>query len=251
MPSVSTGPYSTANDVLNLARSIVNDTALGLAGNLLSNTQPYTFEFLNQGYRKLQRSLVNNNVETFIKETQLLQVPAVIAPDPSVQIYISYTGTWDGSGMHANPVLPPDLMMPNRLWERQTNTAQVFIDMYPTNDGLPSRPQVAWLKQWDWLTDKLYMVGATQINDLRLRYIAFLPVLIDGDSEVLIVDAKDALAYYTAEAYAEARGSVLTPSLGTKGDTYMKQIANRTSKRLQRGNHRRMPYSRRGQSRYC
>lgn len=245
MPTVFTGPYDSADSVLNLTRSIVNDAALSLDGNLLSNTQPYTFEFLNQGYRKLQRGLVQNGVETFIKDTQLLQIPIVDPLDPATQIYISFIGTWDGSAMHDNPVLPADLIIPLRLWERQTNTTQIYIDMYPVNDGLPSRPQVAWLREWDWITDRLYMCGATQVNDTRLRYNAYLPVLEDGDSQVLILDSKDALAYYTAEAFSEARGSVLAPTLGAKGDMYMKQLANRTSKRLQRGNHRRLPYSRR------
>lgn len=243
MPVVGTGPYPLANDVLNLARSIVNDAALALSGNLLSNSQPYTFEFLNTAYRKLQRNLVNNNVETFVKDTQLLQVPVVDPIDPATQIYVSYIGTFDGTGMHANPILPPDLIIPWRLWERSTNTNQIYVEMFPVNDGLPSRPQVSWLREWDWITDKLYMCGATQVNDVRLRYIAYLPDLTDADSEVLIIDAKDALAFYVAEVYAATRGSVLAPDLGNKGDYFMKQIANRTSKRLQRGNHRRVSYS--------
>lgn len=249
MPVVLTGPYSLANDVLNLARSIVNDAALALSGNLLSNSQPYTFELLNTAYRKLQRGLVNNNVETFIKDTQLLQVPVANPIDPATQIYISFIGTFDGTGMHPNPILPPDMIIPSRLWERQSATSQIYVQMFPVNDGLPSRPQTGWLREWDWINDKLYMCGATQVNDVRLRYTAFLPDLTDGNSEVLIIDAKDALAFYVAEAYAATRGSVLAPDLGAKGDYFMKQIANRTAKRLQRGNHRRVPYSARGSRR--
>lgn len=249
-PVVLTGPYDNANSVLNLARTLVNDAALSLAGNLLSNSQPYTFEYLNSAYRTLQKQLRDAGVEYAFAETQLLAMPAVVSPDPSVQVFIDFTQNYNGTSFSSSPVLPADLITPLRLWERPTQTLSNFQEMFPTSDGLPSRSQTAWLGEWEWRTQKLFMVGATQIQDLRLRYIPTLPDLTDGDSEVLILESKEAIAYYTASAWAGTRGSPLADTLFTQGKMFADKMINATARKTQRAQHRRLPYSRRGTQSY-
>lgn len=246
MPVVSTGPFDTANSVLNLARVLVNDAALGIAGNLLANTQPYTFEYLNSAYRTLQKQLRDAGVEYAFKETQLLLLPAVAAPDPTVQVYIDFTGSYNGTTFSATPVLPADLVTPLRLWERPSNTNAYFSDMFPASDGMESRQQTSWLFQWEWRSQKLYMIGSLAVEDLRLRYIPALPDLTDGDSEVLILESKEAIAYYVAAQWAGTRGSPLADTLFTQGKMYADKMINATSRKTQRAQHRRIPYSRRG-----
>lgn len=244
MPIVATTPFDTAEYVLNLARSIVNDAAQTISGNLLSDSQPYTFPMLNSVYRTMQEDLTDGGVETFTQETILTQVPITAFPnDPSVQVYINYTGCFDGYNTTANPHLPAGMIGPLRLWERQSgNTAACFREMQPTNDGLPSRPAYSYLQQWEWRNDTLYFCGALQQNDIRLRYNQYFPDLVDGDSQVQIPRADRALSYLLGREFAAARGSQMFQYMADNYEMAMERFIKRTARRKQRGSHRRRPY---------
>src|SRR5262249_15607383 len=156
-----------------LTRSLGNDAIQSLAGELLANTQPYVIPFVNSAYRHLQRRLINNGVLAPITvDTQLFNITAIpqAVVDPATQVLIGYNGYFDGLSTHANPVLPSDLLVPLRLFERQHNTTQIYIPMFSTVDGLPTRPQGIRLQDWEWRTDQIRMVGATMNNDIRLIY---------------------------------------------------------------------------------
>lgn len=248
-PVVQTGPYDTAEYILNLARVRANDAAQSLIGNLLANAQPYTYTMLNAAYRHLQRKLTNAGVETFTRETQLLQVPVAAGLDPGLQVYCSFTGFYDGVQMHENPVLPVDMIAPLKLWERQSappnstfNPAN-YIPMYKTTDGLPSRAQTIWLREWEWREDAIWMVGATQVIDLRFRYNCWLADLLDSTSLVMIVNCAEALAYYTVMEFCRPRGSVVADQYEALGDKAVDEMTVINSRAKQRQNHRRRPYS--------
>jgi hypothetical protein len=242
MSSVLTGPYDNAEYVLNLTRSVLNDAALSIAGNVFADGQPYVFPLLNAAYRDLQDMLVDGGVETFIQTTQLLLLPVVDPIDPGTQIQISYVGFFDGSNNFPNPTLPPNMIIPLRFWERQSGTTNYFAPMFQVNDGLPSVYQTPCLRYWDWQSDKVYMPGATQVNDVQLRYLAYLPDLTDGTSPVLILRCAQALAYLTAYQFATSRGSSLAPQLQANAKAQVDDMINRTAKRSNRGNHRRRGY---------
>ncbi len=242
MPAILSGPYDNAQYVLNLVRSLINDAALSIDGVVFANTQPYTFPLLNTAYRDLQDSLADGGVETFIQTTQLLLVPIVDPVDPGNQVQLSYVGFFNGSVFFPNPTLPPDMMIPLRMWERQSYTTNYFADMYQVNDGLPSIIQTQSMRYWDWQSDKIYMPGCTQIVDLQLRYLAYLPDLTDGTSPVLIPRCSQVLAYLTAYQFAKSRGSPLAAQFQTDAMNEVSDMVNRTARRTNRGNHRRQGY---------
>src|SRR5271166_6197219 len=244
MPAIITGPYDNAEYVLNLTRSIVNDASLSIAGNVFSDSQPYTFPLLNAAYRDLQDALTDGGVETFFKTLQLFLITPVTPLDPAVTIYIDYNGFFNGSVYAPNPVIPSDLVIPLRLWERQSYTTNYYAPMFPVNDGLPNVAQTPCLRYWDWQSDKLVMPGATQTNDLQIRYFTYLPELTDGTSPVLILRSAQALAYFTAYQFGNSRGSALAPNLYEKAMGQVDKMINRTTKRSNRGNHRRIPFGR-------
>src|SRR6185312_8237370 len=119
---VSTAPYPSAELVLNLIRAAINDmgTATGAAGNLFSDVQPYTFVFLNSAYRELFAVLRKNGWETAKKEIILSTVPLVTSPDPGIQVVVNFDGCNNGTSNFPTPFLPPDVIIPLRLWERIT-----------------------------------------------------------------------------------------------------------------------------------
>lgn len=241
-------PYDTAEYVLNMARTFVNDAGLSLAGNLLSDTQPYTLTYLNTALRKLQNKLVDNGVETFVKEAILTGMTPVAVNDPGVQVYINWSNYFDGVTLNASPVLPQDMIIPLRLWERQTGTTQEFREMLQAEDGLPSGTATGTQGMWDWRTDSIYFPGANQSVDLRMRYDAYLAEITATSQPIPIMRCANALANYVAQIFANARGSPLADSFGAKGDEEVEMMANRTARRKQRRSIRRRPYGGNGRT---
>ena len=235
-------PYDNAEYVLNLARSIVNDASVSLTGSILADTQPYTIPMLNSCYRDLQRELVNRGVETFVKEAILTGLLACTSNDPAVQVYLSFTGYFDGTTLQVSPTLPSDLVMPIRLWERQSGmTSSPFRQLQPTNDGLPTITQTGRMVYWEWKNDSIYFPGATQSNDLRMRYWSFLPDIALSTDTIQIFDAANCLAHKLGKEFGSARGSPLAQYMAAESDRYLQQIVNRTARKKQRGQHRRRP----------
>lgn len=250
MPGLGGTPYDSAEYVLQIARSLGNDAIQSLAGNLLSDNQPYVPIYLNSGYRYLQRKLANSGYSAFKKTAQIVGVPVIGTVDPGLQMSISYNGTFDGVMNHATPSLPPDMCWPLKLRERQTNTTQIWQPMYQATDGLMSRPQTIWLRDWYWETEQIVMRGSVQVNDIEILYTPFLPelILLPSPSEVLLIRSENALAAYTLWAFAFARGSKLADELMAMGDRFVKEMIASDNTMKARRNVRRQPYSRRAHS---
>jgi len=254
MPGVVTNPYDTAEYVLNLTRSLGNDAIQSLAGALLADSQPYTVVYLNSAYRYVQRKLANSGVQTLKRRIILTQLPVISSIDPGLQCEISYTGFFDGAVNHATPTLPADLCWPLRLRERQSGTTNIYSPMFCARDGLQSRPQSLYLRDWTYQQDKILLNGSTQVNDVELMYVPFLPdiqpdnILPLGEQQILILRSENCIAAYTLAEFAEARGSALAGEIRAMGDQFLRDIIASDSMQKQRGNYRRQPYSRRAHS---
>jgi len=250
-PPAGALPLDTADTVLNFARARINDAITGISGNLLSDSQPYTFVLLNAAFRHLQEDLANAGNPAFINEAVILNLPVVALTDPSVQVWMSCQYFFDGSSYYNDPLaplLPFDCILPLRLWERQSNTQQVFSEMQPVNDGLPDNVKTNYLGLWDWRQNAIYMPGALIQKDLRVRYASYLPdIASDGTALVPIIRCADALANYVAAEFCMSRGApdaaAQAGSFLTMGQQSMKRMTNRDARREQRGNHRRRGYS--------
>jgi hypothetical protein len=246
MPSLVTSPYSTAEYVTDLIRSEANDATQSLIGNLLADTQPYLVPMLNSGYRHLQIKLIIRGFKRLKKRAILYSVGAIpTPPDPGLQVAVSYTGYFNGQTNFNTPTLPADLLMPMVLKERQSGTLLAYNPMYIANDGLPSRPQGIWLRDWIWRDDEIQMCGATQQNDIELQYAKALPnlVLLPTPSLVLISFSENTLAYYTIAKFAESRGSPLAGTFFARGDESLKDVMAMQGLNDQRKNTRRRGYT--------
>lgn len=253
MPILEVSPYDTIDTALNFARAHANDAGLTIAGSALQlgDTAPATFTLINAGWRMLQRVMTNYGLGTFVNTTILSSCPVNGSSDPGLQAYVGFTGYFDGVQMHANPYLPSNMLGPLRLRERQTGQQQIFTPMVPCNDGLPQRPAVIWFRVWNWENDVINLVGSTQVNDIELRYNLWLPDLTPdtnglGTNQIPLLRCADILGAYTAAAFGSSRGSQATPTLMGIGDAGVKQLALTQARQKQRGQHRRIPYSRRG-----
>jgi hypothetical protein len=244
MPVLTT-PYSLAGDVTKLIRAAINDmgTSSGVAGNLFSDTQPYTFILLQSAYRELFAVLRKNGWETAKAEIILSTVPLVTSPDPGIQVLVSFTGSNNGTNNFANPFLPPDLIIPTRLWERQTGSLSQFCPMDLVMDSLPSLQQGSSLRYWQWRqNDGLYFCGATQNVDVRMQYASLPNILTLVADPVMIIGGENALAYMTAGLFGFARGSAQSEACLNLADRFIGDLLAPVMQQKQRVNYRRRPY---------
>lgn len=232
MPNVQIGVYPTVEACMNLARATSNDMLRSSAGQILTDNAPFSLEFVNAAVDTCQEYLANNGVTTQIVDNVILTpIPPTPGTDPSIQVFIGYQGYNDGVNQHATPTLPPDLIVPLRIWQRQTNTGQQFFPVHEAKDGLQSYQPGSNFRQWEWRQGSIYMQGCTNTQDLRIRYEQSL--LDFGTSTnflqatILIPRSKRAVAYLILYHYAISRGSPQAPTIMQMAEEAMNQIINR------------------------
>ena len=213
-------------------RSLVNDAA----GNLF--TDAVLLPYVNAAYRRAQRTLSNVQSGTFLSDDVLLVVAAVAAVDASAQVSIT-----DATAPPNQ--LPTNLLVPVKLWERANLSSDDFVEMtdLTDHDGLPSEPQTNTLRFWEWRADGLYFLGATQDTQIRLRYQACFPDLVDATSPVLIRNAQEALAYAAAAMAGAARGAPLAERWDAAAQDALEDLVVRATQREQQTGRRRRPFS--------
>src|SRR6266436_4977350 len=95
LPPTGPQPYDTVETVLHFARIFANDAFESMDGELLSDTQPYIYTFLNSGWRDLQDELANSGAETFYAEAELTGVFISATTDPGIFNWIGFASSFD------------------------------------------------------------------------------------------------------------------------------------------------------------
>ena len=213
-----------------------------------------SYQYLNSAYTYVQGELTNAGIETFVQEIILMGLPAYNGPspdDPSIQANISDTGYFNGYENFDPPAyatqLPIELLAPLKMWERQTGASTAFFTpMHEANDGLPQQSNAYKFGFWEWREDAIWMPACTQTNDVRIRYNVILNPLVQDTDSVLIRNSTDPIAYFTAWSYALTSGdSMIADKLFQSGTAFLTQMMLVSSRRNQRGSHRRAGYGRR------
>jgi hypothetical protein len=265
-PTINLNPTSGTDTsfsvIMDLVRSLVNDTQAGLTGTpgegqiITDNpaVSPFTLPFLNSAIRALYRELRNvgdpalifDNVNIF-GLTPINGANGLGNPDPATQVFVSQGGYFDGQTINSLLALPSNMLYLERVWERQNGTNNSFTPMTQSQFGLPSRPQQPTLVDWEWRNYNLNMVGSTQTRDIRLRHYGSLPTFFSPTLDftstfVPIIDCTDAVAYKVAVMYARMLGSPGLPDLITEANNQMFQLKNATTRRAQSITYTRQPY---------
>jgi len=240
---------------MNRARAFVNDSYRGGAGRILTDNAAFTPEYLNAALEELQDKIRNNGVITLIKDNYILSpITALPAPDPAVQVFVSYQGFFNGVEMVPLPCLPSDLRTIEKVWERQTGSGLPFKRMTQPQEGLPSQFQGQWLGVWEYRGDALYLCGSTITEDLRIRYESQQAVITASDNfantEIGILASVNQLATLVAYNYARARGSPGLQVLAADSDKQMRYIVRRYTRRAQSIQYTRKPYGQDGGGSY-
>ena len=250
----------TITDVLNSARVRLNDamqTLQPVSGKLLDESQAYTQQAVNLGWRRLQEFLANLGYSAFTRETILQSCPVVATlTDPSVQTYVNWDGFYDGVNLWPEPVLPDDLICPKRVYERRSAPHGYFIPMELIIDGMPSLSKQSLNLWWDWRSGAIFMPGSMQAMDLKIEYSAYLSDFVDvgttrwyeAQIPMSMQRCLNAFAWYVCAEYSSGRDDMDEERFETKAEAAAKQIMNRDVQLKQRTNIRRQPRSGRGHS---
>lgn len=247
MPFVPTTPFMLSSEVLQFARAISNDAAQSLAGDILSDAQPYTMTLLEGAYESLQDTLIDSGINTYSEYAVVQGLTAAQTNDPGVQLELTYTGYYDGAVQNGNVTLPADLLMPLEIWERQSGTTNRWAEMTQTADHISSRGISGCFSLWDYEFDTVFLPPANQSNDLKFKYIRYAPQLTTPTSPVLIARCKPALANLFVALACRARGGLeAAASFQSAGDLEVKKLVTRTARKEQYRPVTRAPFRTRG-----
>lgn len=231
MPVGQSTAYATVEQVFILTRALINDALISQAGEILTDSAPFSFPLLNAAARYFARKLSNNGVRSFTIETVLTPITECNFPnlgeggeDPGQEVYIGDTGYFDGSEFHYPPNLPSSMSVPRTLWERTTGSQEPWQLMTQKFDGLPSVPQGPRLGFWEWRTEQIWMPGATQTNDLKLRFDSDIIIFATPNDTVMVRGATEPLANYLAALVTNARNPMAAASFSAAGDDFTDQI---------------------------
>lgn len=251
MPSTGVNLYPTVEDVLETARSESNDAILSLGGDILADNQPYIMPLMQACYRNLQRRLRRPGVNTFKAYEYALNLLPVQNPggvaDTTIQVQLTYTGYFDGVQQHQNPTLPPDMLEPLEVWERQNGSVDAWTPVMQAANNIPTLVQTYRFRYWDWESDTLYFPGATIARDIKIEYLKMLPTLTDVNSPVLIVDCQDTMAMLLLEKVAKMRGGVeMAAVFKQEAENEMQLLIAPTATKEQYASFHRKPFRGRG-----
>ena len=228
---MANAPYDSVYAAILIIKSRIGDdidSLLPLGGQIGGNSQAYSQQIFNTGYRKLQQFLVSEGYEKLsTTHTLIAGLPPVNSPDASLQVTLSWTGYNDGVNTNTGFVLPQDLIRATKLAERPSQSApnvSQFWDMDGPENGIkyiPDIPKDYRNRIWLWSGDKITMPGATGYIDLRVDYQSYLPDFADtGDvtsatnftawynQPLPIMRAAEALANYALAEIERARDNM-------------------------------------------
>jgi|SRR5690242_4403095 len=254
LPPTGRAPYDTVQSVLNLARVRINDAINTIDGDTLKNTAAFTQVAVNAAWRKMQDDLANKGYNGLVDRVILSFIPATTDLDPASQCFIDWTQAFIGGTYYDAPVLPPDLIVPLRLWERPSNQGWGFTPMQNYIDGLPSCMKQGYNRIWQWHGNRLEFPGSLAIEDFQIEYAKYLNDFEDTVDDqgqpvpwytldVPIVRCQDAFADYIAYEVTAARGDAVALTFQASAEAKSSKIFNREVRQKQRVNLRRIPRS--------
>ena len=224
---------ATAGTINGMVRSLMgdDDTAVYLDATLLVPS--------NLAYHLVQQKLINKGCTVNLNTSPVITLPAS-STVPTVL------------GPATSPALPSDFIVPYKVWERPSggdNTQWMLVDF---GIELPDRNQYNYLGDVKFENGTLQFVGCSQDQDLKILYEQVLPDFVNTSSTVGILNAEDAIAFYTAAYMATSRGQLeMAAYFEKKGDEALETLAERFTHGNQAVHgRRRLAYGRRATGRH-
>ena len=209
-----TAPFDTIETILDAARTRLNDAIQSLSGEVLTDNAPFTTQMVNNAWRRFQRKLAGYGYTVLEQSTFITGLPSCYTVDAGVQVWIDWTGYFNGNTLNTSYVLPQWFISPLKLQERINGGGGNFLEMDQILLDLPHIQQGNWNRLWEWKDQRLYMPGSTTNTDLYVRGQSYLADFTDlsqpdaGLQPVPIVQVLDPLANYVCAEMASSRGDI-------------------------------------------
>jgi hypothetical protein len=247
-PVLQTSAYQTVETIVLRARAILNDMEIQ-GGDVLTDAAPFTMQFAMIAYESIQRQLAILGVEVNIDYFWLVGLPTMPINDPEGRLIVDDTGSHIVYPAGANgsdqltPILPSNLIVPLKLWERQNGTTNYPAPMKQRNGGLNVMTQQTFLVDYEWIRDSLQFRGSLQSQDVKIKGEKQLAAIASVNDPVPIRGVTNAAAYELAAAFANSRGSPLGAGMDQVGQSEIFALQQLSVRRRQRKHSRRRPYS--------
>lgn len=235
--------------MMDLFRSSINDDGGGAdgpqGGIIATNDAPFTLPFLNNAIGWVYRELRNVGDPALIIDNYLvLGLPALTGPNAAVQVSLGFLGYFDGFENHGQWTLPSGAMGIDRAWERLSqvgggDTNGDFTEIHAKPDGLAPRQQVERNRNYEWRGNAMWMPGALESVDLRLRCKITLPPFLGSNIDftnayVPLLDSEDAIVDRMLVRYARrfAPDQLATADASSKESIF--ELKRAISRQMQR-----------------
>jgi len=210
--------YPSLQSVCDLFRTRINDTANNTtgagagtgsqAGLIMPNDNPDLLTILTSACEDAFAELRNVGDPELILDNYILTGLPVInsslgsgVANPAVQTSLSYAGYFDGVQWWPDWTLPVSLARMLAVSQRQTNANQDFAPVQHFPAGIPGVLQSQLFSGWEMRQGALWLNGATQPVDLRIRCRITFPDFLANPSNqinfstayVPIVDSRNAI----------------------------------------------------------
>lgn len=252
MPVLGGSAYGTVADILRKARAILNDAEVP-GGDAFTDSCARALPLVSLAYSHIQGKLSTVGVEVLSDYFWLVGIPTVATVDPEARIIVTDSAcnliypNGVGDAAFVAPILPPDMIVPLKLWERQNGTANPAVPMKQPNDGLLNLPQALYLVDWEWgayqSNDCIMFRGALQIQDVKIKYAKQFWSLAAVTDPVPIRGVDNAAAYEVAMMVAGTDAPAVEAIFGKKAEEEIFLLQSIAVRKTQRQRVRRIPYS--------
>jgi|SRR6185437_6592441 len=241
--------YPSLQSVCDLFRARINDTANNTtgtgtgsgtqAGLIMPNTNPDLLTILTSACEDTFAELRNVGDPQLILDNYILTGLPVInsnlgqgVPNPATQVSLAYSGWFDGVQWYADWTLPISLSRMLAVSQRQTGANQDFAPVQHYPAGLPGILQSQLFSGWEMRQGALWLNGATQEVDLRIRCRITFPDFLSNPTNqidfatayVPIVDSRNAIMAKMLVHYAGRFAPELTQVAESAEQKYMGKL---------------------------
>jgi hypothetical protein len=213
--------YPTLQGICDLFRTQINDTMPNNAGSgtasgggsglIMYNANPDVLTLLNAACLDTFAELRNVGSPELILDNYIVSgLPALAQADSSVQVALGYAGFFNGFTWSNQWTLPIGMSKILAVAQRQTSSGDDFAPMGQFPAGIPGVQQGLYMSGWEMRQGALWMSGALQEIDLRLRCRITFPPFLSTAASVIdfstayvpILDSLNAIADKMLVRYA-------------------------------------------------